>query len=559
MGTQMRSLRRAAAVAAIFGVLAIACGDDAAKTGEQGGAASPAASSTTKAPQRGGSLTLGVFTEVRGVDPVVATNGSGSTGGTELGALFDRLLEWNPSTKSFVPKTAESVTSNADATEWTIKLRPNIRFQTGNAYDAAAVKFGIERQKNDSAVNKGSLATVKSIDVIDPLTAKVTLTQGWTAFPFLLSGAIGMIADPAIVQQRGKDFATNPAGAGAGPFEFVSFKPGEALVLRRNPNYWGGDVHLDELRFVPVSAGAAALYEAVKAGTLQGGYVRDTPTVAKSKSDGYPGYDVTMAFGQVLLINNGLDVTCVGGQPAPQCTGQPDNAKVVPKTPGQDPTVRRAIALAIDPAVVNERANQGKATPGFFDTSFPWNPNVAPLTPNADEAKRLVAQAKAAGWNGSIRLSCASDPTASALAQAIEAQLKSVGFDVNRTAGLDTNALVMAVITKRDYDLACWGLTASPDDGAQIQLDSFLRSTSASNRVGYKNPAMDSALDDLKRAANDAQKTAAFKRIVELWNQDVPAALIAALPEREVWSNKIHDVRGTSVGAVILDKAWLEQ
>ena len=62
-------------------------------------------------------------------------------------ALYDTLTRWDPATQKYVMRTAESVTANADNTEWTVKIKPNIKFTDGTDYDAEAVKFGINRHR----------------------------------------------------------------------------------------------------------------------------------------------------------------------------------------------------------------------------------------------------------------------------------------------------------------------------------------------------------------------------------------------------------------------------
>src|SRR4029434_4882335 len=79
-----------------------------------------------------------------GLDPIVSTGG-GITGGTEMAAIFDTLTRYNTDTNKIEMRTAESVTPNADSTEWTIKIRSGIKFTDNTDYDADAVSFGILR------------------------------------------------------------------------------------------------------------------------------------------------------------------------------------------------------------------------------------------------------------------------------------------------------------------------------------------------------------------------------------------------------------------------------
>ena len=96
----------------------------------------------------------------------------------------------------------------------------------------------------------------------------------------------------------------------------------------------------------------------------------------------------------------------------------------------------------------------------------------------------------------------------------------------------------------------------SPDVGGQLQLESFLRSTSLSNRTGYKSTAMDAAISEMKRAADDDAKTAAYEKIAEIWRDAAISVPLAHVGERIVWSDQVHGVSTTAQSAVLFDKAW---
>jgi peptide/nickel transport system substrate-binding protein len=540
--------------------LAAACGSDDTSRNEGATTTSTAAAAvtTTATPKQGGSLTIAMFAELTTFDPI-GTNGSGEVGGTEQGAIYDHLMVWDTATSKYVPRIAESVTPNADLTLWTIKLRSGVTFSDGTAYDAAAVKFNIDRQRNESPTNKGYLNVIKDVSVVDPLTVSIALTEPWASVPALLAGAVGMIASPTAVQKLGKaQFAVAPVGAGAGPFEFVSFKPGEAIVLKKRASYWAGSAYLDELKFVTFKGGQAT-YDALQTGTVDVGGIREPAPSTQSVADKWAGYDIAMPIGELYLINNGLTITCAGQQPDPVCKGQADGAKVVPKTPGSDPDVRKAIALAVDIDAVDQRANDGKGSPAhvLFGKPFPWPATSAAPKADPEAAKKLVAAAKARGWDGKLRIVCnANSPSRVNATLAVETMLKAVGIDVNVVSVADTAAVVAQVITKKDYDLACWGLTGTPDDWSQVQIDSFLRSTSASNRTGYSSAAMDANLLALRTANTDAAKAAAYNKIAEQWYADVPGLVLTSLNMRVVWSNKVHGIAGGSISTVLFDKAW---
>jgi ABC-type oligopeptide transport system substrate-binding subunit len=84
-------------------------------------------------------------------------------------------------------------------------------------------------------------------------------------------------------------------------------------------------------------------------------------------------------------------------------------------------------------------------------------------------------------------------------------------------------------------------------------------STSSSNRVGYKNATVDQALKDLLVAKSDADKTAAYKKIVEQVYVDLPYVAWMKVEEYTVHSPKVHGIVPTNRTSFFFDKAWIEK
>jgi peptide/nickel transport system substrate-binding protein len=285
-------------------------------------------------------------------------------------------------------------------------------------------------------------------------------------------------------------------------------------------------------------------------------------TIAKAKADGVNSADSIVSGGEMLILNAGVEVTCAKELPAAQCAGKPDGTKVATSPGTKDVKVRQAIAAAIDTKAVDARANEGKGIPAtsLFDASFPWDPKVPLPAYDLDKAKRLVTEAKAAGWNGTVRFTCGvEDQIRANTVLAVTTMLTNAGMVVDGArANVKVSEQVADVITNKDFDMACWGLQNTPDDAASAQIDQFLRSNSASNRTGYKNPAADAALTELKGAGTDAARTAAYKKIADLWNADMPGVPIFQPPQGVYWSTKVHGIKGTGLSAAAFDKAWIE-
>ena len=392
---------------------------------------------------------------------------------------------------------------------------------------------------------------IDSVTVVDPLTAVYKLKIGWAGFPYLLSGVGGMVYSQAAVQKAGANFDVAPGGAGAGPFEVQSYKPGEALQLQRNPTYYGGEVYLDGLRFVLFN-GPDATYQALKTNALQAAWIRDPVTIAKAKADGFNTVDVPSIGGNLLMFNSG-SFTCSGGKPGSVCASQPDGTKVNLKTATADVRVRQAVAAAIDPNVINDRLYNGQAvatTSPFHGT--PFDPGVPGPKYDPTAAKQLVQQAKAAGWDGKIRVLAGNDSTSSTWALAISAMLSQVGMDVTTDATKTIADVTTQVLVQHDYDTVNFGLGLSDEaDGIYSQLVGAF--SSKSPRYGYGTPELDAAIDLFRTADTLDKRRQAAKQVAQILVRDAPALFLANFNQavcsqrqasrRETQRSTEHDLR----------------
>jgi peptide/nickel transport system substrate-binding protein len=475
---------------------------------------------------------MGTLTETRGLDPIVS-GGSGTAGGTELTALYDTLMRFDPDTGEYLPQLAESLEPNADATQWVLHLRPDVHFGDGTPLDAAAVKFSVERHVGTLSPSADMAATIRGIEVVDPLTVRFDLDAPWGGFPYLLAEEGGMVVSPTTVKAKGDAaFNKDPTGGGAGPFELERWAPGEELVLKARPDYWGGPVCLDRLRFVTIP-GSKGTYEAFQRDELQVAFLRDAAVVHDARQDGVEGYTNVASSGSVLLLNNGSA-----------------------DRPTSDVRVRRAIAAAMDLDLINQRTNNGE---GLASSALVWPElDLAPDVPgpayDPDLARSLVQQVKAEGaWDGSLELVCSNTPVAVDFGIAFKALLDAVGFQVTVTNDAKSTERILA----KDYDAGCWGLavfTSSP----WSQLSQY-RSGGARNRTGFADPAMDRALDQLRAAGTNDELRAALGEVQRVWDDTVPTIVYESVQEMIATAPAVHDVAPTRDTVVMFQDAWLDR
>jgi peptide/nickel transport system substrate-binding protein len=525
------SLRLVALLAAVS-LAAVACGsDDDGATEPEGSEAANSDRCTNDQPQS--DLTMGLFSETLGLDPIVS-RGTGVTGGTELASIYDTLMRWDPEAGEYEPRVAESVEPNADLTEWTLTVKDGIEFGNGDPLTTTAVKASIERFQNAPTSRWHGLSlNVADMELVDDLTMVFHLTAPWAAFPYLMAHEVGMIVNPAVVEQLGDDeLNRNPVGAGVGAFEPVRLSPGEEIVMAGKADYWGGPVCIDQLRFVVIPGGEAT-YDALRTGELDVAFIRDPKAVADARADGFPEFATPQNAGALFMMNHGVGDT---------------------NPPTADPRVRRAVAHAIDPNIIDDRVWDGSGNPtgAVFGPASRFNSIDGPGF-DPEQARALVDEVKAEGdWDGSIRVLGTSDPAGTEIAITAEAMLEAVGFDVQVDVDQDVQQMIEQV-NAGQFDLVGWGLNVD-ESNPWMKLDAQLVTA---NIWGLHYPELESAIEQVKVAADDEELAAATEQVQEVWNDVVPGAVYGTIEEVVFWSDAVHGIELTQEANVLLAGAYV--
>ena len=210
------------------------------------------------AAQPAGTLRIAVNLNPSTLDPA-----TGRSGGDHqfLFPLYDTLIRWNPRTIEPIPGLATSWAYRDDTT-LVLELRPGVTFHDGTPLDAQAVKFNLDRARQDPKSNiKVDLVSVESVEASGPTTVLVKLKAPDRSLPLILSDRAGMIASPAAIKAGGGSIDRTPVGSG--PWKFVRWEDNTIVAYERNPSYWEqGLPKVDrlEMRVIPeVATGVRAV------------------------------------------------------------------------------------------------------------------------------------------------------------------------------------------------------------------------------------------------------------------------------------------------------------
>lgn len=204
-------------------------------------------------PVAGGTLRYGLEADVNGINP--ATSSLSSPGLMMSNAVFDTLAAYNPAGQ-WVPYLAESFTPNDDFSVWTVKVREGVTFHDGTPLNAAALQLNFETQRADPLVGlavKPFFPEEGATELVDDMTIQYNLAEPNVAFPGTVSGQLGMIASPTWLAAALIDPTLNQEPVGTGPFIFDSRSQDSTTKFVRNDDWWGGEVYLDAIEFIPVT------------------------------------------------------------------------------------------------------------------------------------------------------------------------------------------------------------------------------------------------------------------------------------------------------------------
>jgi ABC-type transport system substrate-binding protein len=238
-------------------MLAAACGSSgtAQKTSGNTPSSIGGRESANEKPIDGGSMVIAVPAETDSWNPAVA---EWSQAGSLVGSsVLEPLAKLN-SKGGADPWLATSWIADSTFDKWQINLRPNVKFQDGEPFDANAVARNFNTYVHGALTGQVLGPVFKDIKVTGPLQVVIEFNQPWAAFPssYLDGGGSYMMAPAMIHSSDGG--ATHPIGTG--PFVFQSWHQGDTFVTKKNPNYWQkGLPHLDSLTFKVISDESTAV------------------------------------------------------------------------------------------------------------------------------------------------------------------------------------------------------------------------------------------------------------------------------------------------------------
>jgi peptide/nickel transport system substrate-binding protein len=463
-------------------------------------------------------LRVGLAEDPDVLDPTLART---FVGRVVFAGLCDKLFDIDEKL-AIVPQLATGYEWSADSKTLTLKLRQGVTFHDGEKFDAAAVKFNIERHKTMAGSNRrGELALVTGVEAADASTVRLHLSAPFSPLLAQLADRAGMMVSPKAAQAEGEKFGAHPVCSG--PFRFVERVAQDRIVLERYAQYWNKDaIHFDKVIYTPI------VDSSVRLANLRSGQLDFAERVASSDMD-------KIRADKKLKSSR---ITEIGYQGITINTGKSEKAQQNPL--GRDARVREAFELSLD--------RQGLAQVVMDNEASIGNQWVAPsnayYAKNVPVPKRDVARAKAllkeAGIpNPSFTLVTTTTSDAQRLAVVVQSMAREAGFDIKIQAAEFATSLDMADRGDFEAYVLAWSGRADPDGN----LFSFNGCKQPLNYSGYCNAEVDALLNQSRTLREAADRAKVYEKIAVQLLKDRPIVYLYHRNWLWAYTAKLNGVR----------------
>lgn len=497
----------------------------------------------------GGTITVGWQSEANSYDPAIGYNDQGWDAvscllNTPLYMFATDYGDLQPALAADLPQIS------SDGLRYTVKLRPDAKFSTGQPITAADYLYAWNRVLDPKlaswastyldpvvgaqAVINGKAKTASGLRALDATTLEIELTAPTFTFVNYLAQPFMAAVPQAEVQRLGKAFATQPTSTG--PFMVASYSSADQKSsFVRNPHYaWKGLPYLDGVHFTwGVNSNLALLQ--LEQGTIDivgDGFGADVlPQVESSPS------------GRKLLAQESENATAW----ISLNVGNPELA---------DPRVRQALNWACDRKALAEITHGAFVASGYPlpDTLTSFHHTAKPFGYDPSRARQLLA---AAGV-GKLHLTFLTDGSSPwpNVVQLLQQQWQPLGVTleiqtVSNSAWLtETSTTPVKVDTfQNDYYMV--------EPSALDLIIPNYQTGGSYNSIGYSNKTIDGLITRAQAQTTLASSNTYVAQIEEQLVADPPSVFLFDVTFPAGRSTKLHNFQYQGYFGPRYERMWL--
>lgn len=470
------------------------------------------------------------FTGIASLDPAFAKNQSTMWPAHQL---FNTLVEVD-SQLQIVPSLAKSWEVSADRLEYTFHLRNDVFFHDDPAFEngkgrrlnANDIVFSFSRLLDKQLASPGAWIFNRKVDSLHPFTAindsvfQLKLLRPYNPVLGILSMQYCSIVAPEAVKKYGANFRRHPVGTG--PFRFVAWEEGQALVLGRNDHYFETDAQgkrLPYLNGIKITFYDSKATEFLLFRQKKLDFVNDLDPSFKDEILTKQGLLRKDWIGKVeLQVTPYLNVEYLG------IVVDTSNA-LVKASPLRMKKIRQAINYGFDRRKMMLYLRNSLSSPaesGFVPEGLPSfdSTKVKGYTYDPAKSRKLLTEAGYPNGNNLPVIKLLTIAIYSDMADFIAKQLSDVGIHIQVETVQKALLLEMTSSSRALFFRASW-IADYPD--AENYLSVFYsRNPSPPNYTRYKNEQFDALFEKALVEENDSIRYSLYQQADQLVINDAP-------------------------------------
>jgi peptide/nickel transport system substrate-binding protein len=545
------------AVAAALSAVLAACSSNTS-------ASSAADSSSSGTPAEGGTLNVSFWQDNASLLCVDPFQTYWIEHRTEIESFTDSLTYQDPSTGKIIPHLATSWTISPDGKTYTFKLRTDVTFSNGTAFNAAAVVANVNgwlatKKAVPGAYGDSYITNLVGAKAIDASTVEIDLSAPNSSFlQATATTNLAMLA-PSAYQVSPAQRCLGNGLIATGPFVLKSYTPNVGLILTKRAGYhWApstdknqGAAYLNEIDFHYITDDSVRLGDLLN-GTTDIDWPRNPFSVQE--------LDQIKQAGEVIETRSLPGVS------------YPYFANTTPGRPLSDPKVRQAIYQATNLQAIAS-TTYGSSYPvvqSVFDSTTPYFKSQSSKLGFSLSAAEQALQAD--GWtvgSGGVRVKNGQKlvliaPQENFVAPGVElwqSELAAAGIEL-QTPIIQASQLFGVLDDPTKWDLFGSYLTrADPGALRSIILPSYATLPGLAKALTAGDPSAATQIEALfTQATNTTDTSVAATAYGQLQDELIDQGLVFPLLERVQYagvSPKVHGFQFTDEAFLDTHSIWL--
>lgn len=467
----------------------------------------------TTVPTTGGVYSEGVVGQAENFNPLFVGSEAEAT---VSHLLFSGLLKYDAH-NNLVGDLASTWNVDNSGTIYTLKLRPDARWQDGNPIHSDDVAYTVQMIQ-DPSTQSPLASSWKSIKVATPdaLTVVFTLPSPFPPFPYSLTSGIipkHILQDNSPFQLRTANFNFQPT-VGSGPFQFKearTFGKHQEVQLTRNDDYFGGKIKPDSF-VVDAYSDYDSMITAFKNREISAaGGVQPSDMKSLQKSDDVQLADAPLQHETFAFFRNSQGIL-------------------------QDKNVRMALSMATnkaDLAKMLDNTVKPANLPllpgqlGYNQALDVTNYSMQKANALLDEAgwKKTAGVRKKDGQPLQLNLVASSNEEYPQVAAALQHQWQSLGVVV-KTSLVKPADFQQNVLIPHGYDILLYELAIGQDPDVFAYWHSSQAGEKGLNLSEYRSQTADDALESGRSRTSPQLRAAKYKAFLQQWATDAPAVAL---------------------------------